>query len=92
MWQPEPNVHQNPLHEHNTINIIKDEEIVIKSDDEDEYEVKIKTSRWGDASFRQEALLKSEIVDNLGEDSGKYNFQVKYTPTAMGIQKWNNCA
>ena len=29
--------------------------------------------------FRRETLLKGEIIDSLGEYSGKYNFQVKYT-------------
>ena len=78
--EPEPNVHQNPLPEHNTVNMIKDKEIVIESDDEDVYEVKIRASRLGDAFFDKKALLKGEIVYNLGEDSEKYNFQVKYTP------------
>ena len=40
----------------------------------------LKIIRQGDACFRHEAFLKWEIIDNLGEDSGKYNFQVKYTP------------
>ena len=60
--------------------MIEDEKIVIESDDEDGYEVKIKASRLGNAHFRQEVLLKSDILDNLEEDSEKYNFQVKYTP------------
>ena len=77
--EPESNAHQNPLPEHNTVNMIKDKKTMIKSDDEDEYEVKIKASRFGDACFRQEALLKNKIVDNLGEDSRRYNFQMKYT-------------
>ena len=79
-------MHQNPLPKHNIINMVKDEETVIESDDEDEYEVKIKASRLGDSHFRQEALLKGEIVDNLGEDSRKYNFQVKYTLLPKSIK------
>ena len=77
--EPEPNVHQNPLSEHNIVNMIKDEETMIGSDDEDKYEVKIKAFRLGGARFRQETLLKCEIVDNFGEDFRKYNLQLKYT-------------
>ena len=43
--EPKPNVHQNPLPKHNTVNMIKNEETMIESDDEDEYEFKIKASR-----------------------------------------------
>ena len=53
---------------------------IIEPDDEDEYEAKLKTARQGDARFCHEAFLKGEIIDNLGEDSSKYDFQVKYTP------------
>ena len=56
--EPELNVHSNPLLEHNTLNMIKNEEIVIKSNNKDEYEVKIKAYRLGDTRFHQEALLK----------------------------------
>ena len=53
---------------------------IIEHDDEDEYEAKLKTARQGDNRFRREVFLKGKIVDNLGEDYGIYNFQVKYTP------------
>ena len=78
--ESKPNVHQNPLPEHNAINTIQGEEEIIRYNDEDEYEAKLKASRLGNARFRKKKLLKGEIIDNLREDSGKYNFQVKYTP------------
>ena len=77
--EPEPNVHQNPLPKHNAVNMVLMEGEIIRPDDEDEYEAKLKTARQGDARFRHEAFLKGEIIDNLEEDSNKYNFQVKYT-------------
>ena len=78
--ESEPNVHQNPLTEHNVVNMVLIEGEIIRPDDEDEYEAKLKIARQEDACFRREAFLKGEIIDNLRKDSGKYNFQVKYTP------------
>ena len=72
--EPEPNVHQNLLPEHNVVNMILTEGEIIEPDDEDEYEAKLRIDWKGNAHFRREAFLKREIIDNLGEDSGKYNF------------------
>ena len=78
--EPEPNVHQNPLPERNVVNMVLTEGEIMRPDEEVEYEAKLKTAWQEDARFRREAFLKGEVIDNLREDSGKYNFQVKYTP------------
>lgn len=79
--EPEPNVHQNPLLEHNVVNMICGEDEKVESKKDNEYGAKVKAARQGDARFDNKGCQNGEVIDTLGEDSGKYNLQVKYTPS-----------
>ena len=41
---------------------------------------KKKKTCQGDKRFAHKAWRQGEVVDFLGQDSGRYNYHIKYTP------------
>ena len=62
--------------------LIKQNEIPY-CDEEDQFEKQKETIWQGERRFTQTSFEQSDTVDFLGQDSGKYNFHVKYTPPPL---------